>query len=46
MTHILTAEQIAHATDETEGQANKRAINALYMDQDESYLWPGILLRA
>ena len=36
----LTAEQIADKTDDKNGLANIRAINALYRAQDESSLWP------
>lgn len=37
---ILTPEKIADLTDNKEGLANKRAINKLYRQQDESHLWP------
>ena len=37
---ILTPGQIAKKTDELDGLANIRAINALYRAQDESHLWP------
>lgn len=36
----LTAEQIADRTNNKEGLANIRAINALYRAQDESSLYP------
>ena len=36
----LTPEQIAEYTDDLNGLANIRAINKLYREQDESYLWP------
>jgi len=37
---ILTAEQIAERTKDTNGVANIKAINALYRAQDESALYP------
>ena len=36
----LTSEQIAEKTDNLDGLANKRAINKLYRNQDESHLYP------
>ena len=36
----LTAETIASLTDDLEGQANIRAINKLYREEDESHLYP------
>lgn len=36
----MTAEQIAKATNDKNGQANIKAINSLYREQDESDLWP------
>ncbi len=37
---LLTAEEIARLTDDTEGLGNIRAINKLYRAQDTSDLWP------
>lgn len=35
-----TAEQIAKYAGDLEGRANRSAINKMYMEQDESKLWP------
>lgn len=40
MLALLTAEEIAKATDDLTGIANIRAINRLYRDQDDPHLWP------
>jgi len=40
MKEYRTAEQIAALTDNKDGIANIRAINALYRAQDESHLYP------
>jgi hypothetical protein len=35
-----TAEQIAKYAEDLDGKANRTAINKMFMEQDESNLWP------
>jgi len=37
---MKTAEQIAKETQDKDGLAERRAMNKLYRQQDESHLWP------
>ena len=37
---MKTAEQIAKATEDKYGLSERRAINKLYREQDDSRLWP------
>jgi len=39
-TYFETPDQIAQLTNDTEGLANIKAINKIFREQDESYLFP------